>query len=202
MKLLKGFLFIVLLFGASYAASIAIPPGTGTIGISNNLSVGGNATADNVFIHSDLFSHSNTTQSVGNAGTWYNITYNHDGAAKQGITHYYSNASNDTFYPTDDGIYFIKADGSFNSSAANPDDYAYMRIVVNGEEVRGSVGHAYLSKQYGYVRVVCGTHAELSVGDEVKIQFTGTDTAISLNPLSDAYTDHQDSSTVRFIRIR
>jgi len=166
-----------------------------------NVIASGNVTADNIFEKADIFVHADSSQSVTSAGTWYNVTFTHESDIKQRITHTYNDATNDTITIVDDGVYDFKYAGDFNDTNANPDDYAYMRVIVNGVEIHGSGVQSYLSKQYAHIIVSGCARAELNSGDEIKLQFTSSSTDTNLET-QNGYFDHADSARMCLIRIR
>jgi hypothetical protein len=168
----------------------------------NNLIATGNITGENVFIKSDIFLHTDDSSNVAIAGKWYNVTFTHNtNIIVQGINHTYNDVTNDTIIPTYTGVYDLKFAGNFNDTSVNPSEYAYMRIIVNGVEVHGSGAYSYISKQYAHVIVNGCARIEITAGDEVKLQFTGTSTNTNLEAQS-GYFDHVDSARLCLVRIR
>ena len=137
---------------------------------------GENATGGNLYINADIFLHTNTGQSVTGAGTWSNITFTHDVGEKHNIIHTYNDDTNDTITVIYTGVYDFKYAVNFNNTNANPDDYAYLRIAINGVEHNGSGIATYLSKQNAHRTLSGCTRAELTAGDTINLQFTITST--------------------------
>lgn len=166
-----------------------------------NVIASGNMTADNVFVNSDIFVHTDDSSNVASAGVWYNITFTHESDIKQGITHIYNDATNDTITITDTGVYDIKFAANFNDTSANPDDYAYLRIAQNGIEINGSGMFGYLNTKDIQLTVSGCVRADLTSGDNIKLQFTSTSTNTNLET-QDGYLDHSDSARMCLQRIR
>ena len=164
---------------------------------------GDNATGGNLFINADIFLHTDMAQAVGGAGTWYNVTFTHNGDYKHNIDHTYNDDTNDTITIIYDGIYDVKYAANFNNTNANPDDYAVIRLIVNGVEHNSSgMGSGKITKQNAHVPVSGCTRINLSTGDEVKMQFTSTSTDTNIELQSNLYLEHYDSARICLSRIR
>jgi len=146
--------------------------------LSGNLNASGyNATADNIWIPSYLSTHTNSTIAIASAGVWYNVTFDvHDDTIKQGITHTYNDATNDTFIIIDTGIYEVDYGLSYIDSAANPTNHVAIRLIKNGEV------------------------ANLTAGDEIKLQFISSSTTVSIKTES-TYGGHPTSANINIYRI-
>ena len=169
--------------------------------MTGNLDSTGNVTAENVFIKSDIFIHTDSSQSVLSAGTWVNITFIHESTIKQRMTHTHDDSTNDTITAMDTGVYDFKFAINVNDTSANPDDYAYVRVVVDGVEITGSGMQSYISKGNEHVVVKGCVRAELTSGDEIKLQFTSSSTNTNLEA-QNGYMDHSDSARLCLHRIR
>ena len=170
----------------------------------NNLIANGNITGENVFIPANIFLHTDDSKNVASAGVWYNITWTHNtDIIKFNMNHTYNDNTNDTVLPYDTGTFEMKFHGRFNDTAANPTSYAIMRVIVNGNEVHGSVSCTPTTKQNNHVIVSSPLfHVDLVAGDEIKVQFTAPVTTISMEPCSSSYIDHSDSASFTLKRIR
>ncbi|MCK5281867.1 MAG: hypothetical protein KAK00_00495 [Nanoarchaeota archaeon] len=169
----------------------------------SNVDANGNITAENVFILSDIYLHTDYARAVSNAGTWYNISFTHNGnILKQNIQHTYNDNTNDTITILNSGIYDFKYAANFNNTNANPDDYAVIRLTINGIELNGSGMGRHMSKANANVPITGCTRYNLTAGDEIKMQFTSTSTDTSLELQSGLYLDHYDSARLCIVKIR
>ena len=170
---------------------------------AGNLNVISNITADNVFILADIHLHTDFTQAVGTAGTWYNISFTHNtNVIKHNLDHTYNDNTNDTITVVYAGIYDVKYAINVNNTAANPDDYAILRITVNDIEHNSSGISTYLSKANAHRTLTGCTRIDLNAGDTIKLQFTSTSTDTSLEVQTDLYLEHYDSARLCLVRIR
>lgn len=171
--------------------------------MTGDLDVTGNVTADNVFILADIYLHTDTVEAIGTAGLWYNVTFIYNGdAIKHNINHTYNDSTNDTITILYDGIYDFKYAANFNNTNANPDDYAIIRLLINGIEHNGSGMGRHMTKQNAQVPVTSCTSINLTAGDEIKMQYTSTSTDTNLMVQSDLYLEHYDSARLCIKRIR
>lgn len=171
--------------------------------MTGDLDVAGDITSDNVFILADIYLHTNVVQAIGTAGTWYNVSFIHNGdTIKHNINHTHDNDTNDTITILYDGIYDFSYAANFNNTNANPDDYAIIRLIVNGLEHNGSGIGKYMTKQNAQITVNGCTAINLTTGDEIKMQFTSTSTDTNLMLQSDLYLEHYDSARLCIKRAR
>lgn len=161
----------------------------------------GNITADNAFLPSFVFAHTNNTIPVAVAGTWYNVTFDEEAASpKLRITHTHSDDTNTTFTIIDPGYYNIHYAMSFSDSQATPSNHIVMRVVKNDVEIAGSLLEEDSTKQYSDFTISNGPIAYLTVGDEIQFQFTSDATTVSLTAHR-TYGDHHDTAVVKIVRI-
>ena len=195
------------LTGCTMAGDIAMGDnsltGVGGLTATQDVYVGAiNWTAENIFVKSDIFLHTDDSSSVVSAGIWQNITFTHNGdVIKQGVNHTYNDNTNDTITIDNTGIYDLKFAANFNDTSANPDDYAYLRVVNNGVEINGSGMYGYLNTKDVQLTISGCVRADLTAGDEIKLQFTGTSTNTNLEAQT-GYLDHADSARMCLVRIR
>ncbi len=152
----------------------------GWIRITGNLNVTGNVTAENIFLSAYVSAHTNKTIAVSGAGVWMNVTFDNEESLKQGISHTYNDATNDTFTINDDGIYEITYTMSFQDSAVVPDSHTVTRVLRNGIEVNGFTVEEDLGIQDQDKTLHHSDLVSLSSGDTIKLQFTSDDTTVSL----------------------
>ena len=161
----------------------------------------GNITAENVFLPSFVFAHSNSTIAVATAGSWYNVTFGeHECGIHLRINHTHNDSKNDTFTITDTGYYNIHYAMSFASSNAAPTSHIVMRVVKNEAEIEGSLLEEDATIQYSDFTISNGPIAYLVTGDEIKFQFTSDDTDVSLTSHR-SYGVHHDTAVIKIIRI-
>ena len=142
----------------------------------------GNVTAENVFLHSHLFTYTNVSLTVPGAGSWVNITFDKNVAPiKERITHTYNDATNDTFTIIDSGEYKIYMSLVAIDSSATPDSQVEYRILKNNVEVAGS-GRAIDIDRQDYDRSKDSfAIVDFSSGDEINFQFTSDSTTAGIS---------------------
>ena len=173
----------------------------GNVFFDGNLNVTGNVTAENVFLPTFLFAHTNDTIPVASAGVWYNVTYGEEvSSPKLRITHTHDDNTNDTFIIQDDGYYNIHYAMSFQDATATPSAHILMRVIKNDVEIPGTLLEEDSSKQYADFTVSNGPIVYLVTGDEIKFQFTSDDTDVSLTSHR-TYGVHHDTSVIKIIKI-
>ena len=170
--------------------------------IYGGLNVTENITADNVFLLADISVHTNATIPVASAGVWYNVTFDDgiDGPVKD-ISHTYNDGTNDTFTIVHTGTYEIRYTVTVADSNPTPGTHVAVRLIKNGVEIDGSLLEEDSTRQYADFTIGNGPHADLTAGDEIKLQFTASDTSVSMES-HQTYGDHKDSATVKMKRIR
>jgi len=161
-----------------------------------NLTVTGNITAENVWIPTLIFTHTNSTIPVAVGGTWYNVTFDQeDDVIKRRITHTYNDATNTTFIIQDAGTYQIDYTMVFQDTAPAPNGHITSRVVRNSIEIAGSAIEIDTTKQNADTLI-----SQCSANDEIKFQFTADDDTISLASHL-TYGDHQDTAVISIKRV-
>ncbi len=167
-----------------------------------NATFSGNVTAENVWLPTYLFAHTNVILPVLSSGEWVNVTFDEEVTAfKSYISHTHNDETNTTFTIQNDGIYNIDFKCVFQDSAASPNAHVITRVLKNNVEVDGSLIELDSSKQYADT-IISNSNILFSgsTGDEIVLQFTSDDTTISLAN-HQTYGDHGDSVTVTIERI-
>ena len=173
----------------------------GWLRITGNLNVTGNITAENVFLPSFVFAHTNNTIQVASTGVWYNITFDEEESTpKLRITHTYDDNTNDTFTIIDNGYYNIHYALSFEDATATPSAHIVTRVIKNGDEISGSLLEEDSSKQYDDFTISNGPIVYLVTGDNITFQFTADDTDVSLTSHR-TYGEHHDTGVIKIIKI-
>ncbi len=169
---------------------------------SGDLDVGGNITAENVFLLADISAHTNSTIPVATAGVWYNVTFN-DGVSTpvKDISHTYNDVTNDTFTIVHTGTYEIRYTVTVTDSNPTPGTHISVRLIKNGVEIDGSLLEEDSTRQYAEFTIGNGPHVDLVTGDEIKLQFIADDTTVSMEG-HQTFGDHKDSATMKIKRIR
>jgi len=176
-----------------FSLASAINNNLSTITIPNNLiinasgNVGINTTTPSSTLHVDgdvnitgkihnrlahVFGLATKTHTVAAGGVWYNITMNRTHADTQ---HFTLSADNITIIVPHDGHYTLTFGmGIMDSgaSAASPHSVG-MRIEINGAELSGSYIEDDLIKKDADEWMEHTTHAVLSEGDEIRLQYIG-----------------------------
>ena len=169
--------------------------------VTGNLNVTGNVTAENVFLPTFLFAHTNNTIQVASIGVWYNITFDEEvSSPKFRITHTHNDNTNDTFTIVDNGWYDISYTMVFQDATPTPSAHILGRVVKNGVEIVGSLLEEDSSKQYADFSISNGPIVYLVTGDEIKFQFTADDTDVSLTAHR-TYGEHDDTAVIKIRKI-
>ena len=153
----------------------------GWLRITGNLNVTGNVTAENVFLPSHIFTHTDVSLPVISAGVWVNVTFGDTEELKKRITHDPESLSNDTFTIIDKGTYFVSYVTDFIDSAPNPLSDTAVRILRNDIEINGSTFESDANRQNDEYEISNIIHAEFEAGDTMKIQFTSDETTVSMS---------------------
>lgn len=172
---------------------------------TGNFTTIGNVTAENVHLPARIFAHTDRVMEVVVAGVWRNVTFDEEASSLQErITHIFNDGTNTTFTITDTGTYKLSYLISFEDSAITPDSHNLGRIVVNDVGLHGSLfevdiaGGPFTDKDV--VLTAPTLLAELTAGDEVKLQFTSDKTTVTMQSHA-TYGDHKDSATLTINRI-
>lgn len=177
--------------------------------ISNNLSVGGNATISGTLINPDffipqyVFSHNDATLPVVGASVWTNLTFSQEESTiKQGIGHTFNDNSNITFTFNSDGVYevFFDYDMIDFSAGASDVDVAGRVIYTNGTEILGSVFETDIVKQEVEGEVTHSFLMNAIIGDGITFQFISQDEDVSVSTHG-TFGDHPDSATITIKKI-
>lgn len=150
----------------------------------------GNVTANNVYLLSYLYTHSESNISIASAGVWYNASFDtHDDPIKKRITHTYNDETNNTFTIIDTGIYEISWNLRYTDSAASPSAAVATRILQNGVEIEGSYFEKDTTKQNAIGSIHHDILASLTAEDEIRLSVTASATTIIFGD-GCAYGDH------------
>ena len=186
---------IMMVTGALLLASFAL---AGGLDSRNTILLRGGGTdvevspSDGAFV----FSHTNANMTLPGAGQWINVTFDEEpDQLTLGITHNHNNETNTTFTVQTSGIYLIEYKASFNDRAPNPTADIVTRIVNNGIEVNGSSTELDTSKQFRDVELTGAAIVELAALDKIQLQWTSTETTVSLTN-HQTYSVHPTSATI------
>lgn len=185
------------------ANSMCIMGGNVCIGCADpnaTLHIGGDIIADNVFLHSHIFTHTNVTQTVASAGVWVNVTFDvHAPPIKERITHNWEDGTNDTFTIVDTGEYRLDANLVLKDGSATPTTNGGYRFVQNGVEIAGSGRPVDVDRQDFDKVSDTFVVIDLTAGDEIKLQFTADSTIFGLEP-DCLYLDHCTTAVISIKR--
>lgn len=158
--------------------------------------------AEDEFLPSFIFVHTDVNITSLGSGTWYNITfYDEIASPKSRITHTYDDETNHTFTIVDDGYYNLDYYLSFLDIAPAPNGHIAARVILNGVEVNGSLREQDTTKQNADTLVGHGNILmNLSAGDVLSVQFATDDTTISLASHA-TYGVHKDTAIVTIERV-
>jgi len=171
------------------------------LSVWGNLDVDGNVTAENVFLHAHIFTHTNVSLTVVGIGIWTNITFDvHEPPIQHRITHNWTDATNDTFTIQDTGEYLLEANLILIDSAALPDSNVEYRFIRNNVEIDGSGRPIDIDRQ-DHDRVSdTFVSVGLTAGDEIKLQFTSDSATAGLSQ-DCLYLDHCTSAVINIERV-
>lgn len=196
-------------FGAGYDIEMVYNATTNQIEWSGgNSTYTENVTAHNLWVPVVYYTHTHENISVDTPGDWYNVTFSAhpDNNWTQGIEHTWNDSTNDTFTFTIDGIYKIEWMGAFEDSNQNSWANVSMRIYrrcahnETWHEAHGSVRELDSMRFEKDLALHNDIIYEFGVGDKIKIQFTSSDTSISLRS-SATYGDTPVSATISIVRV-
>lgn len=157
---------------------------------------------DDKFLPSFIFAHTDINITSLGSGFWHNVTfYDEIATPKIRITHTYNDDTNDTFIIVDDGYYNFDYYLSFLDIAPSPNGHIVARVILNGEEIAGSLREQDTTKQNSDTLIGHGNILmNLSAGDELVVQFATDDTTISLASHA-TYGVHKDTAIVTIERV-
>jgi len=171
--------------------------------VCGELTVNGNALADNVFLPQYIFSHTNETTQVLGADTWTNVSFGQeDSDIKQGITHDYDTITNNTFTIAEDGIYDVDYDFDIEdtSGSASDIDVAARLTLVNGSEVVGSVFETDITRQGAEAELSHNFLVECRAGEQFVFQFVASDADVIISTHG-TFGVHPESAAVLMMKV-
>ncbi|HSU29533.1 MAG TPA: hypothetical protein VLJ68_14195 [Chitinophagaceae bacterium] len=142
-----------------------------------------------------IYSYTTSTKTFSTAGTWADITFNTAHPQLSGWTHSTSSNSQN-FTCTQTGLYMI----SFNGQANNTSSTTYelsVRATLDGTEIAGSVASIQCSSSNPTVSN--NFLASITSGQVLKLQLTGSNTAIQLS--NGSYGTTKPSIGITVVRI-
>jgi len=169
--------------------------------VTEDAEIGGNITAENVYLPAYIFCHTNSTMTIASAGVWYNISFDRSPFDNvERINHTYNDGTNSTFTILDAGVYRITWTLSFKDVAASPSNAIISRVVSNGNEIVGSVFEKDSTKQNALGTMTHSILTSLNSGDKIQLQITSDATTVSLGTEC-TYGEHCDSATISIHKI-
>ena len=132
----------------------------------------------NLYVPAYVYHHTNYSKAVGSAGTWYNIQFPDSHHSIKNIN--FTITNNDTFRILYDGEYRMAYRISTDDSQPTPTSESYGRIIINGDEVHGTLQSKGMSRQNAISSVSAHVIEYLYVDDEVQLQFTADATTVTL----------------------
>ena len=196
-------------FGAGYDIEMVYNATTNQIEWSGgNTTYTENVTGYNLWIPVVYYTHTHDTISVDTPGEWYNVTFccHPDSNWTQGIDHTWNDSTNDTFTFTIDGVYRIgwslAFEDSNQNSWANISTRVYRYCCGNEtwSEIHGSVRERDSERFERDIVFKNGVMLWAGVGDKLKIQFTSSDTSVTLKS-SATYGDTPVSAAISIVRV-
>lgn len=167
-----------------------------------------NVTAYNLWIPVIYYAHTHKNISVDTPGEWYNVTFDshQDANWTQGINHIWNDSTNDTFTITVSGAYRISWMVAFEDTDQNTwanistRIYRYCCHNTTWYEAHGSVRERDSERFEKDMSFHNDMIYWVDEGDKIKIQFTSSDTTVSLTG-SAAYGDTPSSATISIERV-
>jgi len=174
-------------FTVDSAGDLTIDPSGGDTDITGSLDTTENITSlehicDSVGCIGDvglshMFGLATEIQTVAVIDTWYNVTFNDTLGDIEGLTF----SDNTTVTIINDGHYTIHFGMGFEDSSVAPNSDVGMRITLNGVEMVGSyIEYDILNKKDADTWMAHTTHAELSTGDILTMQYIASDTDVTI----------------------
>lgn len=196
-------------FGAGYDIEMFYNATTNQIEWSGgNVTYSENVSANNVWIPVAYYTHTHHNISVDTPGEWYNATFccHLEDDWVQGIDHIWNGSENDTFTFTVDGAYRIGWSLAFEDSNQNSWANISTRILkyccanTTWYEAHGSVRERDSTKFEKDIVFKNGIMYWFNAGDKLKIQFTSSDTSVTLKS-SATYGETPVSASLSIQRI-
>jgi len=151
-----------------------------------------------LYVPAYVYHHTNYSKAVGSAGTWYNIQFPDPHHSVKNIN--FTITNNDTFRILYDGEYRMAYRISMDDSQASPTSESYGRIIINGDEVHGTLQSKGMSRQNAISSVSAHIIEYLYAGDEVQLQFTADATTVTLRSHT-SYGDEPSSAIFSISRL-
>jgi len=126
---------------------------------------------------SHVFGLATETFIVANAGVWYNITMNRSHADAVGFN---LSLDNITIIIPCDGHYTITFGMGIKDDDVTPSAHVGMRVEVNGAELSGSYIEKDTHKRDSDIWMEHTTHATLSGGDEIILQYIASSDTVTI----------------------
>ncbi len=167
-----------------------------------------NVTAENLWVPVVYYTHTHDDISVDTPGEWYNVTFDShpDNNWTNGIGHTWNDSTNDTFAFTIDGVYHITWSLAFEDSNQNSwanistRVYRYCSHNTTWYEAHGSVRERDSEKFEKDIVFKNGFLYEIHAGDSIKIQFTSSDSSVTLKS-SATYGETPVSAAISIMRV-
>ncbi len=154
------------------------------LGVSGDVNIKGNVTANNVFIEAYIRSASNSTINAA-ADKWYNVTFSKAAESlKHNINHTYNDATNETFIIMFNGTYDVSYTTSIQDVAALPSAHVALQLwsTTNDARVSGSYSEIDTTKQNSELFIHNSFLVYLTENEEIKLQFRSADDTVSIIP--------------------
>jgi len=150
----------------------------GNIDVSGNVTIGGDLNVTGTIYNSLSHMHGLATaiQTVAVIDTWYNVTFN----SSLGDMSNLQFVDNRTLIIDHDGHYTINFGCGVMDISPLPNANVGMRITNNGNEISGSYVEVDTTKQNSDLWIEHTTHAELSAGDKLNMQYIASDTDVTM----------------------
>lgn len=169
---------------------------------TQNLTVGGNITAENVFTPQYVSVRTNKTVSLPGASQWKNITYDQvQSEVEKGIDHDENSNTNQTFTINKDGRYRINYhhDVQDNSTSAS-DIHIGARVTQNGNEIPGSMFEIGVDNQAQQQTISNSFITNLNASDEITFQFIADDPDVIMSS-SSTFGENPVASSINIERV-
>jgi len=139
--------------------------------ISGDVDVDGTVLGSNTFLPQSIQVHDEGNFTPPSTSVWFNLTFEEVADVKQGITHTHDDGTNDTITINEGGLYRLSYLVSFEDSTASPTSSNAVRVTRNSVEIKGSVEEEDSFKQNSDQTIDHNFLANLTAGDEVRLQF-------------------------------
>ncbi|GAG61376.1 unnamed protein product, partial [marine sediment metagenome] len=132
------------------------------------------------FVPAYIFEHTNSTQKVLFAGTWYDVLFNTTHTHEQLNIGHSSTVDSEIFKINYSGLYKISYRLSFDDTNPSPSSEVYARILCNAVELHGSLQSKTMINKNNVSSISSTIIHYFNANDEIYLEFTSDSTTAKL----------------------